>query len=331
MIHSAALKLTIWYLAIIMALSISFSVALFNIYSADLSKSLGGQPKFLTALPDDYIRGFRDYRDQQLSDSENRMVRNLVLFNLSTLVFGGLLSYGLARRTLRPIGDAFEAQSRFSSDASHELRTPLTAMQTEIEVALRNKDITKAQALDLLRSNLEEVAKLRALSEGLLKLSRSHVKELVLQPLDLETVMADVIDRVIKPAQVKDMTVENEVGSHRVIGDHQSLVELLVILIDNAIKYSNKKTKIRVQAELNGKQVLVHVIDHGRGIDNEQLPHIFERFYRVDSSRTKENGDGYGLGLSIAEMIAKAHGAQLSVKSTVGKGSIFTVILSAAV
>lgn len=310
-----------------MALSISFSVALFNIYSAELSKGLDGQPKFLTNLPDDYIRGFQNFRDQQLSDAEGRMVRNLVIFNFGTLVFGGLLSYGLARRTLRPIGEAFEAQSRFSSDASHELRTPLTAMQTEIEVALRNKDITKAQALDLLRSNLEEVAKLRALSEGLLKLSRSHSKELTLQPIELDAVMADVIDRVIKPAQAKDMTIENEISSMQVLGDHQSLVELLVILIDNAIKYSDKKTKISVRAETTSKQVLIHVADHGRGIPAEQLPHIFERFYRVDSSRTKENGDGYGLGLSIAEMIAKALGAQLSVKSTVGKGSTFTIIL----
>lgn len=306
-------------------------MALFNIYSAELSKSLAGQPKFFTTLPDDYIRGFQTFRLQQLTDSEGRMIRNLVLFNLGTLIFGGLLSYGLARRTLQPIGDAFEAQSRFSSDASHELRTPLTAMQTEIEVALRNKDITKAQAIELLRSNLEEVAKLRALSEGLLRLSRSHTKELELRPVEVDKILNDVIERVIKPAEAKHIAVENEISDNlRVIGDHQSLVELLVILIDNAIKYSNQKSTINLKADVNGKQVLIHVVDHGRGIPAEQLPHIFERFYRVDSSRAKGGSEGYGLGLSIAEMIAKALGAQLSVKSTFGKGSTFTIILPVA-
>lgn len=320
-----------WYLAIILILSISFSVALFNIYSAELSKGLLGQPKFFTTLPDDYIRGFQTYRSQQLSDSEGRMIRNLVLFNIGTLVFGGLLSYGLARRTLQPIGDAFEAQSRFSSDASHELRTPLTAMQTEIEVALRNKDITKTQALALLRSNLEEVAKLRALSEGLLRLSRSHTKELELRSVEIDKVLSDVIERVIKPAEAKHISVENEITDDlRVVADHQSLVELLVIFIDNAIKYSSAKSAITLKSEVNGRQLMLHVTDHGKGIPAEQLPHIFERFYRVDSSRAKDSRDGYGLGLSIAEMIAKALDAQLSVKSTLGKGSTFTIILPIA-
>src|SRR3990167_1265542 len=172
MFRSAALKLTLWYLAIIMSLSIGCSIALYNISSHELSRSIDNQTTFFDSYlgPDDLGR-YNQLRTAQADQERAHIRRNLLFFNIFVMAVGGVMSYALARRTLRPIEESLEAQARFTGDASHELRTPLAAMQAEIEVALRGKNLDQAQAVKLLRSNLEEVGKLQALSDGLLKLA----------------------------------------------------------------------------------------------------------------------------------------------------------------
>jgi signal transduction histidine kinase len=231
---------------------------------------------------------------------------------------------------MEPIEDALKAQTRFTADASHELRTPLTAMQTEIEVALRNKAITKAEAVQIIKSNLEEVVRLKSLSEGLLLLAQTSGKLPEGSTTSLGPISKDAVLRLEKTAKAKKIGIKNSVKNLKVRGEQKSLTELLVILIDNAIKYSPSGAKVHIDSRREGKSVLVSVRDTGIGIKNTDLPRIFDRFYRADSSRSSAQAGGYGLGLAIAKKIAQAHSGSIEVRSAPGKGSTFTIVLPTA-
>jgi len=331
MFHSAAVKLTLWYLGIIMFISLVFSVSLYHVSSNDLGRNVNRQiGYFNNLLGPDESTNYSLLRTHQLNQDLGHLKANLVLFNILVLVGGGAASYWLARRTLQPIEDALDAQSRFASDASHELRTPLTAIQTENEVALRNKSISKAQAVDLIKSNLEEVAKLKALAEGLLRLSNGNGKTDNPEPVAVKAAAEQAIDRYQKAAVNKKIKLVNRTGSPEVLADKESLIELMSILIDNAIKYSPSGSEIKLESERRGKSVVIRVSDDGYGIKQTELPHIFERFYRTDSSRNRDSTGGYGLGLAIAKKITEAHHGYIEVASIIGKGTTFSVFLPGA-
>jgi two-component system sensor histidine kinase CiaH len=331
MFHSAALKLTLWYLAIIMTISLIFSGLLYRVSAAELERSVNRQVgyfnNFLT--PDDY-NSYLSLRRHQLEQDRNRLRANLVIFNLIVLGGGGAASYWLARRTLQPIEDSLKSQSRFAADASHELRTPLTAIQTENEVALRNPKLTKQQAAALLRSNLEEVAKLKSLSEGLLRLANNQGRIDHPQLVELKPAVKQAVERRLKTAEAKSIKLKPQLSDAKTLGDPESLAELFFILIDNAIKYSPQKSTVSILLERRGKAVRVEVKDRGQGIAADELPNIFERFYRTDSSRSRSGSGGYGLGLAIARQIIQAHHGHIEVSSAPGKGSTFIVHLPAA-
>jgi signal transduction histidine kinase len=205
MFQSATLKLTAWYLTILMVISITFSIVIYQLNYREVSFRL-------ESLQHSLIDGFnipaplnsyfsRDFNGldsmllQESSKASSQMILSLFYINVAVLVAGGLGAYFLARRTLRPLEEAHEAQSRFTSDASHELRTPLAAMKTELEVNLRDPNLQIDEARELLNSNLEEVNNLIELSEMLLKLSRLDHDTLEVTVVDIPTVLNDVLKR----------------------------------------------------------------------------------------------------------------------------------------
>ncbi len=328
---SPAIKLTIAYLSIIMLISLFFSIVLYNLAANQVESSLRRQYVKLTPGSTIVIpRGPNPIQvEEEIQDARQNLLLELIYFNAIILALSGLISYLLARQTVKPIEDALEAQSRFTADASHELRTPLAAMQTEIEIALRAKKIPTSEARELLESNLEEVIKLRNLSDGLLRLARadSNGKNLLMEKTNLSNIVKEAITRVKTPAQVKNIHLINNVKKVYVLAEKESLIDLIVILLDNAIKYSNKGTDVTIAYNTSVNHVKFSVSDNGPGISKEDLEHIFERFYRADDSRTKNSSSGYGLGLSIAAKIAQLHGGGIGVKSALGKGTVFTVSL----
>jgi signal transduction histidine kinase len=326
--HSAALKLTGWYLALVMLLSIATSLALYNVSSNDLENNVHRRlPLSVNELlsPND-LRSLANYRDRQLDTDRNHLKENLVSFNILVLILGGAASYALARRTLEPIEQSLDAQKRFTSDASHELRTPLTAMQAEIEVALRDPKLTKEQAAELLQSNLEEVARLKALSDGLLHLAQTS-RPTNLEALELKTPLSDAITRLEKAAKTKKITIDNQVKNITLKAEHYSLSELIVILLDNAIKYSPTGGKVTITSSVRNKLGHISIKDEGIGIKAADLPHIFDRFFRAEFSRSQTQAKGYGLGLAIAKKLADSLDGAIEVKSAPGKGSTFTISL----
>ena len=222
-----------------------------------------------------------------------------------------------------------EEQKRFIGDASHELRTPLTALKSMLEVSLRDKKITLPEAKSIISDSLEETDKLTSLSNSLLELARLNgdTKKLVREKLLVKDLVADSFKQITLRAQAKNISITSRTNSTQVFGNREKLVETLIILLDNALKYSPSGSQINISAQTIKNTALIKVSDHGAGISSSDLPHIFERFYRADIARSKNNKDGFGLGLSIAQKIIEEHKGKIEVKSKLGQGSEFKVTL----
>lgn len=330
MFKAARIKLTAWYLAIIMVVSLSFSFAIYVGVNRELKRIENFQKDRIQRL----VRGNPlspnlplDEDMDAISESRKRIILNLAIINISILVFSGLGGYFLAGQTLDPIKKMMDEQKEFVSNASHELRTPLTSLMTEIEVVLRDKKMNLKTAKDLLSSNLEEVKKMNKLSNYLLKLNKFGSKDVSqfqseFKEVDLKKIALEAIDNVTPLAAKQKIKIVEKLESVKVRGSEESLSELALILLDNAIKYSKKSGEVEVKT----KDSSLIISDHGVGISQIDLPHIFDRFYRADTSRSKDNIDGYGLGLSIAKSIADLHCAKIKVESREGLGTTFSVI-----
>lgn len=335
MLHKTSTKLTGVYLAILMAISLFFSANLYQLSVQEIDRGLRrGSPiqnlEAVPGLPSQLREQLRAGREEAFDEARQRVLVRLVFINLIILVGGGVLCYYLAHRTLRPIEEAHESLERFTADASHELRTPITAMRSENEVTLMDKNLSLKQAKEQIKSNIEELEKLTELSEGLLRLASGGNAELQKTELIVKEVVDRAASRVTTQIKAKKIVLSKKIQPNiKVVADEQSLIEALVVLLDNAAKYSPAKSKINVSAERKARTVIIRVTDSGVGIKASELPHIFERFYRADSSRTKQQTDGYGLGLAIAKSIIEGHDGTLSAESKSGKGSTFTITLPA--
>lgn len=328
---SAYFKLTAFYVLIVMVISVGFSVAIYQISSNEIDRGLGRQSVIFRNLTSDEIQtlplpDFEKIRIEQLSESTIDLKTNLVYFNLLILILSTVASYFLARKTLEPIVNSMESQNRFSADASHELRTPLAAMQTEIEVNLRDKKLTLNKSRALLKSILEEIDKLKMLSEMLLKLARlqEDVKS-NFEAVSLENAIVEAFEKIAPLAQKKAIKFDNKFSDISILGDNQSIVELFIILMENSIKYSPNKSKIFLVIKKEKNHAVAKIKDKGCGINAKDMPHIFDRFYRSDNSRCKVKVDGYGLGLAIAKQITELHNGKIVVKSKENEGSEFSL------
>jgi two-component system heavy metal sensor histidine kinase CusS len=223
---------------------------------------------------------------------------------------------------------SFAEIRRFTADASHELRTPLTAIRTETEVAL-GKALGIADYQHLLGSILEECERLTRLTDQLLTLCREDAGKTppAREAVDL-TRLVDVVVETMRPlADVKRLQIDTAGnGPLRIQGDETRLRQVFYNLLDNAIKYTPAEGKIEIRLRKNDHAAVVSVRDTGIGIPPDHLPFVFERFYRVDKARSREQG-GTGLGLSIAQSIVSAHGGNIELASAPGQGTTCTVTL----
>jgi heavy metal sensor kinase len=223
---------------------------------------------------------------------------------------------------------SFEEVRRFTADAAHELRTPLATMRTEAEVALRSPRSPERDAR-VLENLLEEIERLTRLVSHLLFLCREDTGVGVgdLQPMRLDDVVRDVGEHMQVMAREKGVTLVIDLPETcRVNGNTDRLRQLFFNLFDNAIKYTPTPGKVTVQVEALNGQVHATVTDTGIGIKAEHLPLVFNRFYRVDPSRSPET-EGSGLGLAICQSIAEAHRGRIEIESTLGSGTRVSLVL----
>jgi heavy metal sensor kinase len=223
---------------------------------------------------------------------------------------------------------SFERQKRFTSDASHELRTPLAVMQADISLALR-RPRTVNEYKSTLESAQEEVTRLSHIVSDLLTLTRldADVAQIARQPVALDELVGGVVSGLRPLATDKSIALTFTANAPAVTeGDVTRLKQLFINLVDNALIYTPEGGSVRVDMQVEADQVTVTVADTGMGVEPEYLPHIFERFYRTDEARSR-NQQGTGLGLAIAQSAAQAHHGQITVSSTLGRGTTFAVIL----
>jgi len=227
------------------------------------------------------------------------------------------------------LGGSIDQQKRFTADASHELRTPLSVILSSSELAL-----SKPRSVQEYREHLEKcqraATRMRNLVESLLTLARvdaspateTHTR------IDILQIVNDSI-HLLEPIAIEhSVRIVNEVKSNFVLGDSNQLGQAFVNLISNAIKYNSPGGSVTIQSSRDDSILLVEFIDTGLGIPEQDLPHVFERFYRVDQARSRVQG-GTGLGLSITERIIQSHGGEIGVRSKLGEGSTFWIKLKA--
>jgi signal transduction histidine kinase len=321
MFTQARLKLTGWYLLIIMTISVAFSLVIYRSVTLELNRirdtqRLRFERRFIldpTLVP--------IFDEDILDETRGRVLTVLGMVNGSILFISAALGYYLAGITLSPIQKMLEDQQQFISDASHELKTPLTAMRTSLEVGIRDRAVAGTAAEPLLRDNLQQVTRLQHLAEGLLDMARSE--HLALAPVSIATILEEARREIDPIATARHVKIVAPSSALMIRADAPSLTRALVAILDNGVKYSPRGATIHIGMQHDAHTLRLTVSDRGPGIPKVDLPHVTDRFYRGDKSRTTH---GYGLGLPIAKQILLAHHGDLGVVSRVGKGT--TVVLS---
>lgn len=329
MFESARIKLTIWYLLIIMTVSLIFSAAIYQTVTFEFQRRLNNiqdrleNEDFEFNFPDRPMYIFAE----GIETAKTKVLFILLYANGVIFVFSSLAGYFLAGKTLAPIEESMEKQKRFIADASHELRTPLTALKTSMEVSLKDKNLSQKEAKEQIQENLEDIDNLVALSNNLLDLASYKNGNSEIERIDLAD-LAKKTCKEINPLAKKE-NVELIVAVEKVFirADRNKIKQTVLALLDNAVKFNNKKGKIWVTVKPERKHAILEIKDNGIGILKKDQPYIFDRFYRADTSRFKQKRDGFGLGLSLVKKIVKTHNGSIKVKSEVDKGTAFTITL----
>jgi signal transduction histidine kinase len=335
--HSARLKLTAFYFAILVVFCLLLTFGVREFTAHELARGDVAQRGAAHRIFVEYEQvnpAFGPYGDRYFARSQQsqsdairqHLNRDFLLLDLALLALGAVLSYWYAGRTLRPIEEAHEQQKRFTSDASHELRTPLASMKLENEVFLRQKEFTPAEARDQITSNLEEVERLEKLATNLLSLSRYEKGDMSHAPVVVGELVQAAIDQIRRNKEARKVTFVQDIVGATVDVNRDSMIELLAILLDNAVKYGPNDGKVEITGSMQGDEYVVTVRDHGQGIADADLPHMFERMYRGDKARSSKVS-GHGIGLSLAKQIAEANEATLEAGNAPGGGAIFTLTL----
>ena len=226
---------------------------------------------------------------------------------------------------LARLEDSFKSQKRFIQDVSHELKTPLTIIKGELEVALKRARSAQ-EYTSILQSNLEETDKIARIVENLLTLAKFDNREVSLKisKMELAPVIRGLAEDLSSVAEKKNVEIIVSLADElpEIDADKDQIRRALLNILDNAVKYTGAGGRITMEAGRERGGVTARITDTGAGIPEADMPHIFKRFYRADASRASA---GFGLGLAIAKSIIDAHGAEITVKSSPGEGSVFTI------
>ncbi|MGE7884376.1 sensor histidine kinase [Bacillus sp. NPDC094077] len=263
--------------------------------------------------------------------TEKEVLRTLFLILIMGCSIGSLCAIGigffLAGRALVPIQNSWEKQQQFVSDASHELRTPLAVIQSKTDVLFQSPSATieeKAMDISTISKECRRLAKLVA---NLLLLARSDSNQIEMdkKTFGLDKLLEEIVDpyKEIASYQEKQMIlkVEHDISF---MGDRERIHQMMVILLDNAMKYTNEGGQIQIDCTHTSSSIRIRVKDNGIGVKEEDIPKLFDRFYQGDKARS--TSEGAGLGLSIANWIVERHYGKISVESKWGEGTCFEVI-----
>ena len=321
-----------------------FGIQNYELYFKDLRLDVNDLDK----LKNIDIGGHFSFRSLLFSSSDGNSSYTQILINIDaeqSLIdhFGKILasctvifillsitaSYILSKRTMKPIVQSWNRQTEFVENASHELRTPLTIIQNKLELLLRKPQSKVMDQVENIALSLSETRRLSKLTSDLLTLARSDstVTQLQKEPIELDAFIENICTpyKEVAQAENKDFNV-NLYSSIKIKADKNRIHQLMVILLDNSLKYTAEGDQVSVKTLIEENKAVIKVSDSGIGIGAENLPYIFDRFYREDKARSREKG-GTGLGLSIAQWIVESHKGIITVESSLESGTIFTIKL----
>lgn len=323
-------------------LGTQLSDSVFASYKPDFSKldiisdiTVSGDYDFRSVLFQEGADSTRGHYTQLLinTDAEQTILENfgklLVLCSTVFIVLSFTASYLLSKRMMKPIIRSWKRQTEFVENASHELRTPLTVIQNKLELLLRSPKQTIADKFEPIALSLSETRRLSKLTADLLTLARADSSETQLEKkqISLDDFIRSVSIPYAEIAESQDKIFRLElVGNPRIQADEVRLHQLLVILLDNSLKYTSEGDLIEVRMKEVGQTVTLEVVDTGIGIHPENVKRVFNRFFREDEARSRETG-GSGMGLAIAEWIVHAHGGSIQALVNQEDGTTIAITL----
>ncbi len=336
MFKSARIKLTGWYILILMIITVGFSsIVYFRVVRNTRLALIRHEQRFERCMnmPSSFQpldSGPRNVITEEiLREVKLNTLTLLAVINSLILAVAGGLSYWLAGRTLRPIQQMMDKQKDFVANAAHDLKTPLTSIKTQLEVALRTDKLKLPEAKGVMRSTLEDVDSLALLTRKLLTESKySNNKKLQnVKEIDFNSLVKKVIEELNPGIKDKKLKVSLEIDDSEFKANKSQITQLMRILIDNAVKFNKASGFIKIKSYKKGDSFYIEVSDNGVGISSEDIDKVFDRFYKVDESRTKVENDGFGLGLSIAKEIVKIHKGTITVQSNLDQGTSLKIKL----
>lgn len=331
-------RLTLSYLAVIMTLSLIFTGIIYLLSTASLNRPLLPSEEENSSVSVEepefgehsFENTFRKRLERRDNTTRMTIIYSLVGFNLGIFVIGIFVSRSLAKLTLAPIERAMMKQTQFIFDASHELKTPLTAMLVRNEVALRKKSLPEEKAREVIEKNIEEILKMKEMTASMLDVARENGEPEKSTEISVPEFLADLQEKLAPVAKGQGVKIETEMNlgkNLRASAAKNTLEQILTIFADNAMKYSGEKI-IYLRAGRRGKNVAFSVKDNGVGVKKEDQKRIFERFYQVDTARTRtEDKTSHGLGLAIAKNLAERQGYKIVLRSSEGHGAEFEVVV----
>ena len=266
-------------------------------------------------------------------NSELNSRRQLLLTMIRAVVIFCILTYFIAlyltRNALKPIEITWNNQAKFIQDASHELRTPITIVFSKLEGLLKHPNNTISDEVEGIADAMNESRRLKKMINDLLTLTKEDYVDLVeKEELDLEKLVEDICDDFFDIALIQNKTlkISSQLKHKNIISDKNKLRQLLIIFIDNAFKYTEEEDYIKISLKEKEESIYITIEDNGMGIKKEEIPHLFDRFFRSENVRNKDI-DGSGIGLSIAKVLSESLKYKLNVNSEYGKWTKFDIII----
>lgn len=266
--------------------------------------------------------------DREISFLSN-LLTTLIALNVFSILLLGIINWLLVGKSLIPVKESWQQQKNFIADASHELRTPLSVIQANMDVLISNRDGNIADNMKWLNNIQSETAQMSKLTNDLLLLAKKDTKQIEFQKayFNLAQTSNDVVGELEASFDTKKVKLEKQIENDiYLFGDELRIRQLLLILLDNALKYTPPGGKVQIFLSSKENDILIKIKDTGIGLADEEKNLIFHRFYRADQARSKEEG-GFGLGLSIGSWILEEHGGKIQVETELGKGSSFNLTL----
>ena len=258
------------------------------------------------------------------------LIETIALYCAAVLLIF-LIAYLFSAKTMKPVAETYVKQRDLIANASHELKTPLTVIATNLAVVKSEPESTVADNEKWLASVDKQITRMQELIGSMLELSKLEQSELPKITVELSDLANSACLEFEAVCFEKGVNLVSSVQPDvKVLGERTSLERLVVILLDNAIKYCGTNGKVGLQLAQDGKKVVLTVMNTGAVISEEDAKHVFDRFYRTDGARQNDDGKSFGLGLSIAAATVQAHGGTIECKGVENKGTVFTVVLPAA-